>query len=76
MTKRKLRPEASPLWFWWGELQKRSKRSEQHLVSFHTVGNWLNTDSSIENIKRDEEDMPALSEIHTNPNLGATMREK
>ena len=40
------------------------------------MGNWLNTDSRIENIKRDEEDMPALSESHTNPNSGVTMREK
>ena len=38
--------------------------------------NWLNTDSSIDNIKRDKKDMPALSEIHTNPNLGVTMRGK
>ena len=36
----------------------------------------LNTDSIIENIKRDEKDMPALSESHTNPNLGVTMRGK
>ena len=40
------------------------------------MGNWIDTDSSIENIKRDEEDMPALSESYTNPNLGATMRGK
>ena len=40
------------------------------------MGNWLNTDSSIENIKRDEKDMPALSESHTNPSLGVTMRGK
>ena len=40
------------------------------------MGDWLNTDSSIENIKRDKKDMPALSEIHTNPYLGVTMRGK
>ena len=40
------------------------------------MGKWLNTDSSIENIKRDEKDMRALSESHANPNLGVTMREK
>ena len=38
--------------------------------------NWINTYSSIDNIKRDEKDMQALSESHTNPNLGVTMREK
>ena len=70
----KPRPEASPLQFWWEELQKWSKRSDLRLVSSHTVGNWLNTDSSIENIKRDEEDMPALSERHTNPNLEVKIR--
>ena len=53
-TKRKPRPEASPLRFRLGGLQKRYKSSEQHLVSSHTVGNWLNIDSSIENIKRYE----------------------
>ena len=37
---------------------------------------WFNTDSSIENIKREEEDMPAISESHTNPNLGVIMRVK
>ena len=40
------------------------------------MGNWLNTDSNIESIKRGEKDMQALSKIHTNPNLGVTMREK
>ena len=55
---------------------KRSKSSEQHLVSSHTVGNWINTYSSIDNIKRDEKYMPELSESHTNPNLGVTMRGK
>ena len=38
------------------------------------MGNWLNIDSSIENIKRDEKDIQTLSESHTNPNLGVTMR--
>ena len=75
-TKRKPIPEDSPLWFQWGELQKRSQSSEQRLVSSHTVGNSLNTYSSIENIKRDKKHMPALSESHTNPNLGVTMRGK
>ena len=75
-TKRKPRPEASPLRFQWEELQKKYQSSEQRLVSSHTVGNWLNTDSSIDNIKRDEKYMPALSECHTNPNLGLTMRSK
>ena len=74
--KRKPRPEASPLRFQWGEIQKLSKSSEHHFVSSHTVVNWLNTYSSIENIKRDEEDMPELSESHINPNLGVTMRGK
>ena len=69
-------PEASPLRFRLGELQKRSQSSEQRLVSSHTVGNWLNTDSSRENVKRDEKDMQALSESHTNPILKVTMREK
>ena len=46
-TKQKPRPEVRPLRFRWGELQKRSQRSEQLLVSSHTVGNWLNTDSSV-----------------------------
>ena len=59
-----------------GEIQNKSQSSEKHLVSSHTVGNWLNTDSSIENIKRDEKDMPALSERHTNLNLGVKMRGK
>ena len=40
------------------------------------MGNWLNIDSSMEHIKGDEEDMPSLSESHTNPNLGVTMRGK
>ena len=40
------------------------------------MGNWINTNSSIENIKRDEKDMQALSEIHTNPNLGVKIRGK
>ena len=40
------------------------------------MGNWLNTGSSIENIKSDEEDIPALSESHTNPNLEVKMRGK
>ena len=40
------------------------------------MGNWLNTDSSIDNIKSDDKDMPALSESHTNPDLGVTTREK
>ena len=40
------------------------------------MGNWLTANSSIENIKIDEEDMPALSESHRNPNLGVTMRGK
>ena len=40
------------------------------------MGNGINTGSSIENIKRDEEDMPTLSEIHINPNLGVAMRVK
>ena len=75
-TKRKPRQEASPLRFHSRELQKRSQSSEQRLVSSHTVGNWLNTDSSIENIKRYKKDIPALSESHTNPNLGVTMRGK
>ena len=38
--------------------------------------NWLNTDSSIANIKSYKKDMPELSESHTNPNLGVTMRGK
>ena len=46
-TKWKPRPDSNPLRFQWGELQKRSQSSEQRLVSSHTVGNWLNTDSSI-----------------------------
>ena len=40
------------------------------------MGNCLNTDSSIENIKRYEEDMSALSESHTKNNFGVTTREK
>ena len=38
-TKRKPIPEARPLRFRWGDIQKRSKSSEQRLVSSHTVGN-------------------------------------
>ena len=75
-TKRNPGPEDSPLCFRWGGLQNRSQSSEQRLVSFSTVGNWLNTDLSIENIKRDKEEMPSLSEIHTIPNLVVTMRVK
>ena len=59
--KRKPRPEASPLRFQWGEIQKLSKSSEHHFVISHTVVNWLNTYSSIENIKTDEEDMLGLT---------------
>ena len=70
------KPEAIPFRFRWGGLQKRSQIFEQRLVSSHTVGNWLNTDSSIENILKNEKDMPALSESHTNPNLGVKMRVK
>ena len=40
------------------------------------MGNWLNTDYIIENIERYTKDMPALSENHTNPNLGVTIRGK
>ena len=40
------------------------------------MGNCINIDSSIENIKRDEKDMRGLSEIHTNPNLGVKIRGK
>ena len=40
------------------------------------MGNGINKDSSIDNIKMDEKDMPSLSESHNNPNLGVTMREK
>ena len=58
------------------EIQKRSQSSEQRLVSSHTVGNWLNTDSSIYNIERDKKYMQELSESHTNPNLGITMSKK
>ena len=47
------RPEASPLRFQWGELQNQSQSSEQRLVSSNTMGNWLNIDSRIDNIKRD-----------------------
>ena len=72
--KRKPRPEARPLQFRSGGLQKRSQISERRLVSSHTVGSWLNTYSSVENIKRDEEDIPALSESHANHNLGVTVR--
>ena len=46
------------------------------MVGSHTVGNWLNIYSSIENIKRDEKEIQTLSESHTNPNLGVTMRGK
>ena len=74
--KRNPRPESMPLRFQWGKLQRRSQSSVQRLVSSHTVGNWINTDSSIEDIKMDEEDMPELHEIHTNPNLVVTMRGK
>ena len=59
-----------------GGATKAIQSSEQHLVSSHTVSNWLNTYSIIENIKRENKDMPALSESHTNPNLGVTMRGK
>ena len=44
------------------------------MVSSYTVGNWINTNSCTENIKRDEEYMPEISEIHINPKLGVTMR--
>ena len=76
MSKWKQRPEASPLRFWCGELQKRSRSSEQRLVGFHTVGNLINKYSSKENIKRDEKDIQSLSESRRNTNLGVTMREK
>ena len=56
--------------------KKLSQSYEQRLVISHTVGNWLNTYSSIESIKRYEKDMPALSESHTNHNPGVTMRGK
>ena len=49
----KPRPETSILRLQWGELQKRSQISEQRLVGSHNVVNWINTYSSIENIKRD-----------------------
>ena len=72
----KQKPEASPLRFLWGDVQKRYQSSDQRLVSYHNVGNCLKTDSSTDNIKRDKKDMQALYESHTNPNLGVTMREK
>ena len=59
-----------------GELQNKSQRSEQRLVISDTVGNWLNTNPSMENIKSNEKDVQLLYEIHTNPNLGVTMRVK
>ena len=74
--KRKPRPEVSLLRFQWGGLQKRYQSSEQGLDISHTVDNWLNTGSSIENIKNNEKDMTALSESHTDPNLVVTMRVK
>ena len=42
-TKGKPIPEYRPLRFRGEELQKQSQRSVQRLVSFHTVGNWINT---------------------------------
>ena len=56
-----------------GRATKAISKYEQCLVSSHTVGNWLNIDSSIENIKTDKKDTTELSECHTNPDLWVTI---